>query len=79
MLTSQSQREPDSGHGRLRMELAELRRQLAASSFINDAARQRLLELTQRLARVRALGGEYTRLGLSEAAASAMLSEPVAV
>jgi hypothetical protein len=41
-------------------ELAELRRHLARPSWLDDGHRQRLSKLAGRLARVRALGDEYS-------------------
>lgn len=74
MLTSQiAQREPDGRQGRPRVDLAELRRQLARPSTMDDGHRQRLLEFVQKLARVRALGGEYARVDLSEFASVAVM------
>lgn len=43
--------------GGRRTDFAELRRRLAQPSRLDPGHRQRLLELTQRLARVRDLGG----------------------
>ena len=40
--------------------------------MIPDGTRQRLLELTRRLAHVRSLGDEYHRVELSEAALEAI-------
>jgi len=51
--------------------LKELRSQLQRPSAMNDEHRQRLLECVRRLARVRALGDEYARVGLSPQAAAA--------
>jgi hypothetical protein len=45
---------------------------LACPSVLNDEHRQRLLECVGRLARVRALGDEYARVGLSPQAATAL-------
>jgi len=58
--------------GRTEIHLAELRRQLADPSSMDDGNRQRLLELARRLARVQALGGEYSRVGFSPEAAAAI-------
>jgi hypothetical protein len=66
MLIPQCHSEPENRQGSLSMELAELRRLMADPSLMGDGARQRLKELTRRLARVRALGDEYARVGLSE-------------
>lgn len=54
------------------IDLAELRSQLASPSSFEDGHRQRLLELSQRLARVQALGNEYARLELSHFVTAAM-------
>ena len=66
MLVSQR---PESGpsvrHGSLRAVLAELQRQSAAPSGIEDGLRQRLLVLSRRLTRVQSLGNEYARVSLS--------------
>lgn len=62
-------------HGRQggrRASLAELRRHMAEPSTMDDGHRQRLLELARRLARVQALGDEYSRVTLSEHAAAAL-------
>lgn len=58
----------DEGQGRPAAGLAELRQALTDPSKLTDGVRQRLLELTERLSRVQALGGEYVRVGLSGAA-----------
>ena len=63
--------------GMPRMNLAELRRQLADPSAISDGHKGRLLDLARRLARVRALGGEYARVGLSESAEAALNGQTV--
>ena len=54
------------------VSLAELRSRLACPSSLPSVHQQRLWELARRLARVRALGGEYARLGLSENGTAAM-------
>ncbi|MDY6913648.1 MAG: hypothetical protein SVT52_04235 [Planctomycetota bacterium] len=59
------------------MDFAELRRQLASPSAISDVHRDRLLDLARRLARVRALGGECARVGLSESAEAALNGQTV--
>ena len=61
------------------MRLAELRRRLARPSGLDDAHRQRLGELASRLVRVRELGDEYARVGLSEYALAALNSSPAEV
>ena len=53
------------GNGLPANGLAELRSQLAKGSSLDDVQRQRLLELTQRLARVQALGDEYAGISFS--------------
>ena len=73
MLASQAtQGGLQAGHGGPAISLAELRRHLASPSTLADGHRQRLLELERRLGRVRALGSEYARLGLSQFVTSAM-------
>ena len=53
-------------HGSSPGGLAELRRDLARPSRLDDGHRQRLLDLAQRVARVQGLGGGYSRVSLSE-------------
>ncbi len=54
------------GQGRPGKALAELRSELTSdASWLDDASRQRLSELTARLARVQALGGRYASIALS--------------
>ncbi len=65
LVSQQTQSGSDVRHGSLRAVLAELKRQSADPSSIDDGLRQRLLVLTQRLARVRSLGSEYARVSLS--------------
>lgn len=61
------------GHGCHAGELAELRSQLARPSWLDDGHRQRLSKLARRLARVRALGDDYsTYVELSPHAARAI-------
>ena len=59
------------------MDLAELRRRLANPSNVTDGCRQRLVNLARQLARVQALGDEYTRVELSEYAQIALESKAV--
>lgn len=66
-------------HGRRPVSLAELRSRLAGPLGFEGDHQQRLHELSQRLARVQALGIEYARLELSEFAATAMDRGAVAV
>lgn len=73
MLISQTaQCEALAPQGSGRESLAELRRRLANPVATGEGTRQRLVELAERLARVRALGGEYGRVDFSERAAAAM-------
>ena len=58
--------------GSRQVNLAELRHKLADPSQLDDGHRQRLLDLAQRVARVWALGGEYSRVCLSEHALAAI-------
>ena len=64
--------------GCLPTNLAGLRSQLADPSNLNDGNRQRLLELSKKLARVRGLGDEYARVGLSECAQEALNTQSAA-
>ena len=52
--------------------LAELRRMLARPSRITDGRRQRLLDLTQRLAAVQRMGDGCDRVDISEYVRSAL-------
>ncbi len=58
--------EPHEEQGCFRAALAELQRQGEAPLPPTDGLWQRLLVLSQRLARVRSLGNEYSRVGFSE-------------
>ena len=80
MLASESDRSGLNGlQGRGPVSLAELRRQLSCSHRLPTVHQQRLWELARRLARVRARGGEYARLDLSEQGTAAMDSAVAAV
>ena len=80
MLRSLNARSDRQGrHGSRPIGIAELRRQLARPSQLDDEHRQRLLELVQRAARVRAFGGEYRRVSLSDAVMTAIRKSPAAV
>jgi len=59
-------------HGGRDVSLAEVRRLVVAPLAMNERHRQRLLNLAQRLARVRALGDEYAGIELSEYVTAAM-------
>jgi hypothetical protein len=76
MLISQCHGDPSARQGCQAADLAELRRQLQQPSMIDDACRQRLVDLARRLARVRALGNEYHRVFFGEAAQEALASAP---
>ena len=67
------------GQGGPRTSLAELRRRLARPSRLDQGHRQRLLELTQRLARVRELGAAFGRVECSGYVLAAMSEAPAAV
>jgi hypothetical protein len=72
LISQQAQSETGRWQGSPRISFAQLRRQLANPSEISDGHRQRLQELAKRLARVKALGGGYSRVELSEQAAAAI-------
>jgi hypothetical protein len=78
LISQQAQRETGRWQGSPRISFAQLRRQLANPSSISDGHRQRLLDLAKRLARVKALGDEYSRVELSDAAATAVGAEATA-
>ena len=67
--------EVERKQGSDRPSLPELRRCLARPSAINEAHRQRLLILMRRAARVRALGGEYAGIAVSDHVLAAVRSE----
>jgi hypothetical protein len=52
--------------------LADLRERLANLSGLTGRDQQRLLELAARVSRIKSLGGEYVRVGLSERAGAAI-------
>lgn len=80
MFDSQEASSESSGrHGSRPVALAELRRRLARPSDLQDGHQQRLLELAQRLTRVRALGNDYARVELSSFVTHAMDRGVVAV
>lgn len=60
MVPPRAQSLSSTEQGRSGVSLAELRRQLAHPSGLDDGCRQRLSELAQRLARIRAMGGEFS-------------------
>ena len=66
MLDSQRPKSgPSDGQGCHRQVFAELQRR-GVESKCEEGLRQRLMVLAKRLARVRALGNEYGRVGFSE-------------
>jgi len=67
-----AQGKSDGPQGRGRVSLAELRCALARPSDLSEPCRQRLVELAKRLHRIQGLENEYTRVELSQCAASAM-------
>jgi hypothetical protein len=75
LISQEAQGGAPPSKGRERGHLAELRRQLAKPSSLSDGNRHRLRELSARLARVQALGGEYGRVGLSQPATAALRSD----
>ncbi len=79
LIPQQARSETHGRYGDLDVSFAELRRQLAKPSMIGNRHRQRLLDLAQRLARVRALGDEYARVELSEFASAALGGSRVVV
>ena len=67
-------------HGSRRVDLSQLREQLACpSALVGADHRQRLLELEQRLLRLQALGGEYARVEFSDSASSVLRGGTVSV
>lgn len=66
-------------HGSRRVDLSQLREQLACPSALGADHRQRLLELEQRLLRLQALGGEYARVEFSDSASSVLRGQTVSV
>ena len=71
--------EPDAGHGGPRISFVELRRRLDRPSSFEEKHRQRLLDLSQRLARVQALGDEYGRVEFSPYVSAALSSSATPV
>ena len=64
--------ESSSRQGCRTVTLDELRKSLTEPMQLSDWHRQRLLELVQRLDRVRALGDEYAGIELSDNAVEAL-------
>ncbi len=67
-----AQCETSTRHGSRVVKLDELRSCLAEPSRLTNQQQQRLLDLVSRLDRIRALGGEYTGIQLSDSAAAAL-------
>jgi len=78
LVSQQASSERNRWQGSRQAGLAELRSQLTELTNIQEGHRQRLLDLRRQLARVQALGGEYSRVEMSEYAVAAM-QQPVAV
>ena len=72
LIPQQTQYQAGPRQGCRPASLRELRRQLAMPSKLSDGSRQRLLDLQDRLARVRALGDECARVCFSESVTAAM-------
>ena len=73
MLTVQSHCDALDGKGIPKTNFAQLRSRLANPSLMDGESRQRLVVLAQRLARVRALGGKYSRVDMSDYAMETLL------
>jgi hypothetical protein len=71
LIPQATQSESQLRQGGRTTSLNELRQSLAKPTRLARRQRQRLLDLVQRLDRVRALGGEYAGVTLSESAAAA--------
>jgi hypothetical protein len=72
LISQQVQLDKCRRQGSRAASLAELRTALARPSRLSDGHRQRLLDLTQRLAAVQVLGDEYARVEASEFVRRAM-------
>jgi hypothetical protein len=72
MLIPQKARQVAQGQGCPDVTFADLRRSLANPQALSEGHRQRLLELSQRLRRVQALGGEHHPVSMSEQAQAAL-------
>ena len=66
--------ESSSRQGGRTVTLSELRKSLSEPRKLTDWHRQRLLELVQRLDRVRALGDGFAGIQLSDDAAAAVMA-----
>ncbi|NLW86524.1 MAG: hypothetical protein GXY38_06590 [Planctomycetes bacterium] len=72
LISQQTRHKPARGQGCPPGGLAELRSQLAKPSAVSDGSRQRLLNLSRRLAAVQALGDDFARVDFSPFAAEAL-------
>ena len=77
LISRQTHRRGQDGHGCPEGSFAELRSQLARPSAIPDRSRQRLLDLSRRLAAVQALGGDFARVEFSKFASVAVRQHAV--
>ena len=66
LISQQVQLDKGRRQGGRAASLAELRTMLSRPSSLSDGHRQRLLDLTQRLAAVQVLGDEYARVEVSQ-------------
>ncbi|MBN1943165.1 MAG: hypothetical protein JW849_07710 [Phycisphaerae bacterium] len=66
MLISRNPGETTDEQGGSAVDFAHLRRRLSDPALISRRDRQRLMELAQRVARVRAMGDEYLRVNVSD-------------
>ena len=73
MLISQGLSEVKGGQGGSPPSFAELRRQMANPSSMDNGHRQRLVDFARRLGRIQALGDEYLRVDFSENAAAILM------
>jgi hypothetical protein len=72
LISQQVQLDKGRRQGSRAASLAELRTMLSRPSRLSDGHRQRLLDLTQRLAAVQVLGDEYDRVDVSRYVRQAM-------
>ena len=72
LISQQVQLDKGRRQGSMAASLAELRTMLSRPSRLSDGHRQRLLDLTQRLAAVQGLGDEYARVEMSPFVRQAM-------
>ncbi len=79
LISSKARGNSGSRYGNRPIRIAELRRHLAGPSQLSDGHRQRLLDLVQRVGRVQDLGGEYSRVSLSESVVTALNQKMIVV